>query len=228
MLCCGKENKQKKGLYEYIIRHMQRRHNESVCCLPNYTNVSIIKLMIKHRSVDVAVSLADVWNIVLHDTVASLQSESLAGERARLLVRMCPSKCGYAHTRAHTYTTPRFSPKTKWVARQQEHAVTGMLGLPPSPTSSLKRQVGVWINPARADSMLACPSKANQATTPQLRTHFTNGGAANYLFVQGGGRGGGCHSRRMQRRLFLLYLDCNLTMFSERTGSPPPVRLPLP
>lgn len=38
--------------------------------------------------------------------------------------------------------------------------------------------------------MLACPSKANQATTLQLRTYFRNGGAAgrppdaNYLIVQ--------------------------------------------
>lgn len=75
--------------------------------------------------------------------------------------------------------TPRLSPKTEWVARQQEHAVTGMLGFAffPSSSLSLKRQVGVWINPARVDSMLACPSKANQATTLQPRTHFRNGGA---------------------------------------------------
>lgn len=58
-----------------------------------------------------------------------------------------------------TSMTPLFSLKTQPVARQQEHAVTGMLGF-------FERPVGVWINPPAFadDSMLACPSKANQAT----------------------------------------------------------------
>lgn len=120
---------------------MQRQHNESVCCLPNYTNVSIIKLIIKHRCVDVAVSLADVCNTVLHYTAVSLWSESLTGERERESVRLCDRECGYTHT--DTHMTPRFSPKTESVARQQEHAVTGMLGFAFFPSSSLKRQVGV-------------------------------------------------------------------------------------
>lgn len=82
---------------------MQRRHNESVCCLPNYTNVSIIKLMIKHRCVDVAVSLAAVCNTVLHYTVASLRSESLAGEQE---LSACAHVCErvWVHAQTHTHT----------------------------------------------------------------------------------------------------------------------------
>lgn len=73
----------------------------------------------------------------------------------------------------HTHMTPRFSPKTERVARQQEHAVTGMSGFACFFFFFLKRQVGVWINPAYVDSMLACPSKANQATTPQPCATYT-------------------------------------------------------
>lgn len=79
---------------------MQRQHNESVCCLPNYTNVSIIKVIIKHRCVDVAVSLADVCNTVLHYTAVSLWSESLTGERESVCV--CVIERVWVHTHTHT------------------------------------------------------------------------------------------------------------------------------
>lgn len=55
------------------------------------------------------------------------------------------SVCVYVgtHIHAHTHTTPRFSPKTERVARQQEHAVTGMSGFAFFFFFYLKRQVGV-------------------------------------------------------------------------------------
>lgn len=107
-----------------------------------------------------------VWYCApLHGTeVVERVSCSLGRERQRRVFALVLSR-GYTYT---SMTPLLSSLKTRPVARQQEHAVTGMLG------GFRKRQVGVRINPPASadDSMFACPSKANQATTLLLCALF--------------------------------------------------------